>query len=180
MKILLFRAHNGDPLSLAIQRETQSPYCHAAMLIDADSPYRKALAAIGGFVDDGGDMIVNEYWPEAQVRMLVKGERENCDTFNIKGWTAQNEYAAIKWWLVAIRDKISYDAIDLPRFLPLVRALLGSPDISEEATKRHMFCSDAVIVCCREAGHPILNAPGCLVAPGHVAWSTEITLDKSL
>jgi len=171
MKILLFKNHSGDPLSSLIQTVSQSPYCHAAILIDPKELYRAPLAALCGIHDDGGDMIVEEYWPEARCRMLNPGEIENCDQFEIIGWTEENEEAAMKWWLITIRDKVAYDAIDLPRFLPLVRLLLGSQDITEEATKRHMFCSDAVIVCCRDAGLPILLAPGCEVTPGQVSWS---------
>ena len=176
MKILLFRAHDGDPLSIAIQKISQSPYCHAAILIDSDSPYRKAFAALCGFVDDGGDMVVEEYWPDAQARMLRIGERRNCDTVLIREWSADNEALAMKWWLAAIRDKVAYDAIDLPRFLPLVRLLIGNPDISEAGAKRHLFCSDAVVVCCRESGLPILNAPGCQVTPGQISWSPLVLM----
>src|SRR5947209_16368288 len=34
LKILVFHAHAGDPLSFLIKALTRSPYCHAAILVD--------------------------------------------------------------------------------------------------------------------------------------------------
>ena len=174
MKILLFKAHGSDPLSQAIKNITQSPYCHAAVLIDQQEPYRVIFSALCGLNDNGENMICEEFYPCARARMLAPGEIDQCDQFTIVGWTDENEAAAMRWWVDAIKEKIRYDGIDLPRFLPLVRLILGHPDITEEGAKRHMFCSDAVVQCCKNSGRPILNAPGCMVDPGKITWSTLV------
>ena len=172
MKIALFKAHDGDPLSAAIKSVTQSPYCHAAVLIDPDSPYRKVLLSAQGLQETGDHLLWELYWPQCRVRFATDQELENIDLFQVLYWNAENELAAMRHACQVLRDGVKYTIPDLFKQLPLFRAILGASD--ESTATQHMFCSWAVFDLLVAAGRRVLKINGCQCVPGMLAWPNEI------
>ena len=175
MKILLFKSHGNDPLSAAIKNVTQSDYCHAAILVDAGSPWRKVFAALCVLrtsIMDDAIMIVEEYWPKARARFLSAEELADIDVFEIAGWTADNEFRAMQYAAQVIREEVKYDIPDLFRFLPVARMIMGVA--SEDAAKRHMFCSYFAFEMCKAAGRQLLRTTGCETSPNMLAWPMDV------
>lgn len=175
MNILLFKAHAGDLLSLAIREVTQSEYCHAAILLDASSPWRKVFGALCGLQVSEVDqrpMIIEEYWPKARARYLAEHELAGIDVFKIADWNDENETLAMRYASQVVRDEIKYDIPDLFRFGPLFRLVMGASNETE--AKRHMFCSYFVFELCKVAGRPLLNVCGSQVSPNMLAWPTQV------
>ena len=173
MKLLLFKAHEGDPLSLAIKEVTQSDYCHAAVLIDPESPWRAVFAAQCGLDrNSAAPMIAELYYPQARARLLSNDELANIDVFEVRGWQPENEQCAMEYAAKVIRDEVKYDIPDLFRYLPIFRLVMGAA--SEDSANKHMFCSWFAFELCKAAGRPLLRTNGYEVAPNQIAWSNEV------
>ena len=156
IKLLLFKAHQNDPISGVIEAVTRSQYTHAAIL-----------------KDESTNTISEAWWPHVRERQLDDSELHAIDVFDISttypqftGLTAaQNEEILSR---CRLREKVheEYSIENLFRFLPEVEKLIGQAhDTNPESP---VFCSQ---YCADVIGLPLLNAPSADIAPGYLRWS---------
>ena len=156
IKLLLFKAHQGDPISGAISAVTRSQYTHAAIL-----------------KDESTNTISEAWWPHVRERRLDNSELHGIDVFNIS--TTFPEYTPLTPAQVEAilsrcreREKVheDYSISNLFRFLPAVEDLIGKAhDTNPESP---VFCSQ---YCFDVIGIRLLNAPSADLAPGYLGWS---------
>jgi hypothetical protein len=127
MKILAFHAHAGDPLSFLIKAITRSQYCHGAILIDQPTWKDKLITAFKTVAPPGASahLIVEAYWPKVRARFLLNSELSEIDVFDVPTLTKEQEDAAMTWLFQQISSGVKYDILDLTRFLPESRAVIG-------------------------------------------------------
>lgn len=164
MKILLFHAHDGDPLSFAIKALTRSQYCHAAVLIEKPEWIAKFKTACGVISD--GDLLVEAYYPKVHARLIQDSEKPSIDVFKVDV-SPEIEEAAMTW--LEKQLGVSYDITDLFRFLPEVRAFAG--ETNPQAYMQHTFCSMLVFNTYRFAGLPLLQCHDYECSPDKLPWS---------
>jgi hypothetical protein len=136
-----------SPISKAIRIFTRSDYSHAAWICN--------------------DGTCIEAWHPGGVRHRpdpYAGHTPGTlvDYFGIAELN-QNQARRIEWFL---KDKLGagYDLGGVLRFVSRRRA----------ANPSRWFCSELVLAALQSAGHPILRAEPHEIAPGHLAWSTDL------
>lgn len=191
MKILLFHAHAGDPLSFLIKALTRSPYCHAAILVDRPAWKDKIVSQFNvappvqciGTVGDGGQsasvlldlpgghLIVEAYWPKVRARFLKPEELADLDVFDVPAHTLEKEDESMKWLIDQIAAHVHYDVSDLFRFVAPFRAQLG--ESNDDAYKQHTFCSMLAFNAYRFGGTRLLSeyCHDFEVSPDKLTWS---------
>ena len=139
MKILLFRAHKGDPISRIIKAITRSVYSHAAILIDSPSWRAKVIGQFNVVVSDTPYLIIEAVWPKVHARFLGHEELSNIDVYDVPAHTPDREDHSMNWLVDQLKEAIRYDVWDLFRFLAVARKFLGDGD--SKSYKRFTFCS---------------------------------------
>jgi hypothetical protein len=138
MKILLFRAHKGDPISKIIKAITRSVYSHAAILVDTIK-WRDAVACRFDLLPVKGHLIIEAVWPKVHARYLDDEELGNIDVYDVPAHTPDREDHSMNWLVDQLAEGIRYDVWDLFRFLAIARKFLGDGD--SKSYKRFTFCS---------------------------------------
>ena len=158
MKVLLFTAHDHDPLCFAIKAATRAGYTHAALgEVNRDRPLEIAEA----------------FYPEIRRRELSVSELAGIDVFAIAGITPEQEAKVLAFVDAAIAHHEKYSIANLFRFLAPVRAIIGEAE--DDGTGRNpVFCSQFVFDALLSAGIKLLNAHSYEVAPAQLAWSTVL------
>src|SRR5688572_7314948 len=136
-------------LNALIRWQTRSCYSHAALLL----PDKRTII---------------EAWPEGGVQEKVVNDWANIDIFDVpmmskEKWRVAEEFA---------RKQVGkqYDFLAIIRFV----------DRAKMPRNNKWFCSELVFEALEHAGVTLLfNIPSWAVAPGHLAWSTRLKLDKS-
>lgn len=150
MKILLFREHRGDPLCDVIAALTRGQYTHAAVL-----------------TNEATLEIHEAYAPRVRVRTLAPGELAGIDVFNVLMTPAQ-EGLALLYYGAHVGD--DYAFLDLARFLPMFRKILG--DDTAEGAAHHCFCSMYVFQGLIAAGIvPLARIEPWEVSPNELSYS---------
>ncbi len=156
IKLLLFKAHQGDPISRVISAVTRSQYTHAAIL-----------------KDEATNTISEAWFPHVRERRLDNSELHGIDVFNISTTfpeytpltAAQNEAILSR---CEEREKIheDYSISNLFRFIPGLEDLIGKA--RDTGPQADVFCSqyafDVISLL-------LLNAPSSELAPGYLGWS---------
>ncbi len=164
MKVLLFTAHDHDPLCFAIKAATRAGYTHAAF---------------GGVNPDKPLEIAEAFYPEIRRRELSASELPGIDVFDVAGITPEQEAKVLAFIDTAIAHHEKYSIANLFRFLAPVRALIG--EARDDGTGRDpVFCSQFVFDALLSAGIWLLNAHSYEVAPAQLAWSPFLLRGASL
>lgn len=150
LRVVLFKHH--DLLSFAIKAVTRGQYVHAAVLVDESTLE-----------------IYEAFYPQVRKRALSNEELDSIDAFMIQGFTEEMEERAVQWMDAQVAAHTRYSIMDLFRFLPEARAVLGEP--SAEAQCHTMFCSMFAFQAVHAGGIQLLNAGSYEVAPSQLAWS---------
>lgn len=160
MKLLLFRVHQGDVLSEAIQVVTRANYTHAAIL-----------------KDEAANTISEAFFPHVRERVLDNSELHGIDVFDISTTfpqftplTEAQAAAIIAQCEAAEKIHEDYSISNLFRFIPGMEELIGKAqdDGKTSAVFCSQFCADKI----NDAiGLKLLLAPSADLAPGYLAWS---------
>lgn len=145
--ILLFRG--TGLISRAIQLQTRSPYSHAAWMCADGSVYE-------AWHKGGTQYSHNPF--------VLHGPEAVFDVFAFNALTGR-ERKIIEAFLKSELGQ-PYDFRSVARFL--TRRPGGDPDA--------WFCSEYVAAAIEYAGRPLLNANPEQLAPGHLAWSKDLSL----
>ena len=156
IKLLLFRAHQGDLISGVIEAITRSKYTHAAIL-----------------KDELTNTISEAWWPHVRERQLNNSELQSIDVFEISktypqftGITPAENEDILSRCREAEKIREDYSIGNLFRFLPGVEDLIGK--VQDDGNTSAVFCSQ---YCADKIGFRLLNAPAGDLAPGYLAWS---------
>ena len=159
MKLLLFKAHQGDPLGGAIRDITRTPYTHAAVL-----------------KDEATNTISEAFFPHVRERVLENSELAGIDVFDVSStWptftplTADQVAKALAHCANSEAEQESYAVTNLFRFLPGVEKIIG--DVKDDGTTSPVICSQYAFDVFDAAGVQILNTASDHLAPGYLAWS---------
>jgi len=157
IKVALFLAHGGDPMTAAIKALERRSHSHAALLLD-----------------EAEGRIFELFYPEARFRNLKPEERVAIDLYEIIGLTPEQQTKILAVCQGAVTYHQRYGVANLFRFLPFARPILGEAkdDADLNAHKAPLFCSQAVFDALKYAGIQLLNAHSWEVAPENLAWST--------
>lgn len=162
-KILLFRVHQGDPLSWVIKETTWENYTHAA-----------------GLVDEATNTIIEAYYPHVRRRQLLDSELDGIDVFTLKDATPEQLQGIVDWLAKAVTTDAGYSIANLFRFVPPFRAVLGDPPDPTQPSASE-FCSQLQFSACLYGGKiRLLNTESYKVDPGHLGWSTLLVPAEQL
>lgn len=162
MKVLIFKHHANDPLSFFIAALTRGQYVHAAMLEDEKT-----------------NTIIEAFWPHVRRRVLGNDELSGIDVFSIKDITPAQEQETLDYARQCLLGGESYSVVNLFRFLPMARAVLGEGQAETQSDPT--FCSQFVFKSVLHGGGiTLLRAHSEDVDPEHLSWSPLLVPEAPL